>query len=113
LITEALAFRPQGRGTDLAIALRDIARLLRRRAVVFVVSDFLAEGYEAPLAVCARRHDVIPVVVSDPVEDELPAAGLSGLWPVAARRKRGCRRCSSPPPPRSRSPSAPSWTGPR
>src|SRR5437660_9540567 len=83
LITETLAFRPQGRGTDLSIALRDIARLLRRRAVVFVVSDFLAEGYEAPLAVCARRHDVIPVVVSDPVEDELPASGLSGLWPVA------------------------------
>jgi uncharacterized protein (DUF58 family) len=83
LITEALAFQPRGRGTDLALALRDVTRLLRRRAVVFVVSDFLASGYELALAVCARRHDVIPVVVSDPVEDELPAEALSGLWPVA------------------------------
>jgi uncharacterized protein (DUF58 family) len=83
LITEALAFQPRGRGTDLALALRDVTRLLRRRAVVFVVSDFLASGYELALAVCARRHDVIPVVVNDPVEDELPAEALSGLWPVA------------------------------
>jgi uncharacterized protein (DUF58 family) len=83
LISEALAFQPSGRGTDIALALRDVTRLLRRRAVVFVVSDFLAPDYEQALAVCARRHDVIPVVVSDPVEDELPADALSGLWPVA------------------------------
>jgi hypothetical protein len=82
LITEALAFAPQGRRTDLTAALSDIARLLRRRAVVFVVSDFLADGYESALAVCARRHDVVPVVVTDPVEAALPAA-LAGLWPVA------------------------------
>jgi uncharacterized protein (DUF58 family) len=82
IITEALAFQPQGRRTDLAAAVSDIARLLRRRAVVFVVSDFLAGDYESALAVCARRHDVVPVVVTDPVEDELPE-GLAGLWPVA------------------------------
>jgi uncharacterized protein (DUF58 family) len=83
LISEALAFRPRGQGTDVALALRDVTRFLRRRAVVFVVSDFLSADYEAALAVCARRHDVIPVVVSDPVEDELPTGALSGLWPVA------------------------------
>jgi hypothetical protein len=49
---------------------------------VFLVSDFLAEGYEAALAVCARRHDVVPVVVTDPIEDALPPVGLSGLWPA-------------------------------
>src|SRR5207248_9398150 len=52
----------------------------RRRAVVFVVSDFLADGYESALAVLSRRHDVVPVVVSDPVEEKLPE--LRGLWPV-------------------------------
>ena len=83
LISEALAYEPRGGGTDVALALRDITRLLRRRAVVFVVSDFLSADYEGPLAVCARRHDVIPVVISDPIEEELPSAGLSGLWPVA------------------------------
>jgi len=82
LITEALAFQPAGRKTDLGLILGDLTRLLRRRAVVFVVSDFLAEGYEAALAVCARRHDVVPVVVTDPVEEALPPAGLTGLWPA-------------------------------
>ncbi|HEY6911042.1 MAG TPA: DUF58 domain-containing protein [Myxococcales bacterium] len=81
LITEALAFRPRGRGTDLAGALGHLSTAQRRKAVVFVVSDFLAEGYEQALAVLARRHDVIPVVVSDAVEESLPR--LRGLWPVA------------------------------
>ena len=80
LITEALAFKPEGRGTDLAGALGHITRVQRRRAVVFVVSDFLAGNYERALAVCARRHDLIPVVVSDPLEDRLPE--LRGLWPL-------------------------------
>ncbi|MFL5390915.1 MAG: DUF58 domain-containing protein [Myxococcales bacterium] len=83
LITEALAFHPAGRKTDLALILGDLTRLLRRRAVVFVVSDFLSEGYEAALAVCARRHDLVPVVVTDPVEEALPPSGLSGLWPAS------------------------------
>ena len=80
LITEALAFKPAGRGTDLAGALGHITRVQRRKAVVFVVSDFISGNYEQALAVCARRHDVIPVIVSDPIEDALP--DLRGLWPV-------------------------------
>ena len=81
LITETLAFQPRGRGTDIAGALEHLTTAQRRKAVVFVVSDFLADGYENPLAVLARRHDVVPVVVSDPVEEKLPDVG--GLWPVA------------------------------
>jgi uncharacterized protein (DUF58 family) len=80
LITETLAFQPRGRGTDIAGALEHLTTAQRRKAVVFVVSDFLADGYENPLAVLARRHDVVPVVVSDPVEEILPQ--IDGLWPV-------------------------------
>ncbi|MCA1825970.1 MAG: DUF58 domain-containing protein [Myxococcales bacterium] len=80
LITETLAFQPRGRGTDIAGALEHVISAQRRKAVVFVVSDFLADGYENPLAVLARRHDVVPVVVSDPVEEKLPE--IQGLWPV-------------------------------
>src|SRR5439155_25617487 len=47
LISEALAYEPRGRGTDAALALRDITRLLRRRAVVFVLRDFLVADYES------------------------------------------------------------------
>lgn len=80
LITETLAFQPRGRGTDLSAALGHLSMAQRRRAVVFVVSDFLGGSYEAALAVLARRHDVIPVVVTDPAEEALP--DLPGLWPV-------------------------------
>ena len=80
LITEALAFQPRGRGTDLAAALGHLTMAQRRKAVVFVVSDFLADDWEQPLAVLSRRHDVVPVVVSDPVEEALPP--LPGLWPL-------------------------------
>ena len=90
LITEVLAYQTAGRGTDLAGALRHLTRAQRKRAVVFLVSDFLApEGQwadvEAALAVASRRHDLVPVVVSDPIEEALPAkagSGLWGLWPV-------------------------------
>ena len=80
LISETLAFRPAGRGTDLAAALGHLSSAQRRRAVVFVVSDFLADGYEQALAVLSRRHEVVPVVLSDPAEEALP--GIPGLWPV-------------------------------
>ena len=80
LISETLAFRPRGRGTNLAAALGHLSSAQRRRAVVFVVSDFLAEGYEQALAVLSRRHEVVPVVLSDPAEEALP--GIPGLWPV-------------------------------
>ena len=79
LISETLAYRPTGRGTDLAAALGHLSRAQRRRAV-FVVSDFLADGYEQGLAVLSRRHEVVPVVLSDPAEEALP--GIPGLWPV-------------------------------
>ena len=80
LITETLAFQPQGKGTDIAAALGHLSMAQRRSAVVFVVSDFLADGYEASLAVLGRRHDVVPVVVTDPAEESLP--DLAGLWPM-------------------------------
>jgi uncharacterized protein (DUF58 family) len=80
LISETLGFRPRGCGTDLAAALGHLTTAQRRRAVVFVVSDFLSDDYEQALAVLARRHDVVPVVVTDPLEEKLPALG--GLWPL-------------------------------
>jgi len=80
LISETLAFRPLGRGTDIGAALGHLSTAQRRRAVVFVVSDFLTEGYEQALAVLSRRHDVVPVVLSDPLEETLPDA--PGLWPA-------------------------------
>lgn len=79
VIREVLYFRPEGRATDLAQALRFLYRTVTKRAVVFVVSDFLADGYEQPLRVAARKHDVIAVTITDPREEDLPPIGLLDL----------------------------------
>ncbi|RMG18694.1 MAG: DUF58 domain-containing protein [Deltaproteobacteria bacterium] len=76
LITEILTFRPQHRGTDLAGALEYHQRVMHRSSVTFLISDFLDEGWEKALRLCARRHDLIPVVLRDPWEEHLPAVGM-------------------------------------
>lgn len=65
-----------GRGTAMAPALDHLARVLRRRSVVFVISDFLTTGYAQSLQTLARRHDVIALVLVDPLDLELPDVGL-------------------------------------
>jgi uncharacterized protein (DUF58 family) len=79
VVTEILEHRALGRGTDLAAGLTWLLRVAKRRAVTFVISDFLVEQYEAPLRAAARTHDVIPVVVRDPFEDVFPHLGLVEL----------------------------------
>lgn len=72
VIRELLYHEPVGRGTDIAVALEQLNRALTRRAVVFLVSDFLAPDYERPLQIVSHRHDLIPIVVRDRREAELP-----------------------------------------
>jgi uncharacterized protein (DUF58 family) len=79
VIREVLYFRPQGRTTDIAMALEHLQRTVTKRSVVFVVSDFLGTDFSRPLRVAARKHDVIAVTVTDPREEELPALGLLEL----------------------------------
>jgi uncharacterized protein (DUF58 family) len=63
--------------TDLARALADAARMVRRRALIFVVSDFISpEGWERPLGQLAARHDVVAVRLTDPLEVRMPNLGL-------------------------------------
>jgi uncharacterized protein (DUF58 family) len=79
VINDLLAFEPAGTATDLAAALRFVDPILRRRAVVFLVSDFLTTGYRPDLERLARRHDVIALQLYDPRERELPDVGLISL----------------------------------
>ncbi len=79
IIRELLYHEPQRRGTDIAEALTFLNRVTTRKSVCFLVSDFLAEGYEPALRVARRRHDLIPVVITDPRETELPAVGFLEL----------------------------------
>jgi uncharacterized protein (DUF58 family) len=76
LIREILFFEPKGRGTDLANPLEFINRVTTRRAVIFLLSDFQADGFEQPFTICARRHDLIAVPIEDPGDWQLPPAGI-------------------------------------
>jgi uncharacterized protein (DUF58 family) len=89
LIRDLLAFEPVGRGTDIALALDRLNRTLKRRAIIFLISDFmvpatsLAPGrsldFEQALLVTNRRHDLVAVTVTDPRELVWPAVGLVAL----------------------------------
>lgn len=78
LIRDLLAFKPARSGTDIVSALQTVERLARRRAIVFLISDFLVgpPEYARELALVSRRHDLIAVVLSDPREADWPDVGL-------------------------------------
>lgn len=72
VIRELLTFEPKRRGTNVSAALEHLNRVLRRRSVVFIISDFLDQGYEHALRVSRKRHDIIPICIRDPREREMP-----------------------------------------
>lgn len=76
VIGEILAFEPMSRGTNLAAALDLLGKISRRRSVVFLVSDFLSDGWEHAARIARQRHELVPVVVGDPLETGLPKVGL-------------------------------------
>ena len=79
IVRDLIALEPAGRGTDLGAALRFARRILRRRGIVAVLSDFQDRGYERALGILRARHDVIAFELRDPCEAEVPAAGLVTL----------------------------------
>jgi uncharacterized protein (DUF58 family) len=79
VVSELLAFDPAGRTTDLGASLGWLDTVLRRRAVLFILSDFMSDGWSGALDRLARRHDVVAVRLTDPRERTLPDAGLAAL----------------------------------
>lgn len=79
LIRDLLYCQPMGTGTSIKLALDHLNRICKRGTVVFLISDFQDNRYEAALKVVCRRHDIIPIVVADPRESELPNVGLVRL----------------------------------
>jgi uncharacterized protein (DUF58 family) len=79
LIRDILFFKPQGRGTEPALALDYLNNIVTRRAVVFFVSDFQAPDFSRALAVSGRRHDFIAIHIRDERERVLPNIGIITL----------------------------------
>jgi uncharacterized protein (DUF58 family) len=76
IIREVLDFRPGRRGTNIAEGLRFLTGAIKKRSIVFLISDFLDEGYEDALRIAGRKHDLVGVKLYDPREAELPPVGL-------------------------------------
>lgn len=79
VIRELLYFKPQAKRTSISNALDYLEKVLHRRSVVFLISDFLDEGYERPLQLMRRRHDLVAVSLYDPRERVLPDVGFINL----------------------------------
>ena len=76
VLRELLYFRPHGIETDINAALEYLNRLTRKRATVFLVSDFISEGYEKALQIANKKHDIVAITITDPRERAMPGVGL-------------------------------------
>ncbi|MEZ5049974.1 MAG: DUF58 domain-containing protein [Saprospiraceae bacterium] len=76
IIREVLDLEPEGKTTNLKEALNFLNQVQKKKAIVFVLSDFMVEDYELPLRIAARRHDLIGLHIFDHAEYELPNVGL-------------------------------------
>jgi uncharacterized protein (DUF58 family) len=75
IIREVLAYQPRRHGTRIGRSLETMVQVLKRRCILFLISDFRDADFEGPLRLAALKHDLIPVVVSDPREAALPPLG--------------------------------------
>ncbi len=79
IIREVLSFEPEGKSTNLKGALEYMNSTIKKRSIVFLLSDFMDSGYDKILRIIGKKHDLIGVVLNDKREAELPAMGLIKL----------------------------------
>ncbi|TES94143.1 MAG: DUF58 domain-containing protein [Candidatus Cloacimonadota bacterium] len=76
IIRDLLYFKPQGKKTNITLALEHLNRVMKKRSIVFLISDFLDTGFEKPMKITAQKHDLIAIRILDPLELSIP--GFSG-----------------------------------
>jgi len=79
LIRELLYFRPERNGTNILSALDYMNKVIRKKSIVFLVSDFMSGAYESALRATAKKHDLIAVRMCDPREESLPETGYVAM----------------------------------
>ena len=79
VIKEVMEHQPQQKHTDITVALDFLNRVLNRRSVCFLISDFISEGFEKTLRITNKKHDMVAISITDPRERELPAVGFIEL----------------------------------
>ncbi|MCA2004913.1 MAG: DUF58 domain-containing protein, partial [Ignavibacterium sp.] len=76
IVREVLSFKPEGNKTDLRAALEYLNKAVKKRSIVFLLSDFIDDGFEKILRVVSKKHDLIGIVLEDRREKEIPQLGL-------------------------------------
>ncbi len=76
IIRELLEFQPKNKSTDIKKALEFLSSVMKKKAIVFVLSDFMDEGYEKPLQIASKKHDLTGIRVFDTKEVEIPNIGI-------------------------------------
>ncbi|HSP11680.1 MAG TPA: DUF58 domain-containing protein [Salegentibacter sp.] len=76
IIRELLEFKPEGKKTDIAAALKYLSNVLKKKAIVFLLSDFIADDYQHTLKIAANKHDLTGIRVYDRREEEIPNLGI-------------------------------------
>jgi uncharacterized protein (DUF58 family) len=79
IVRELLSFDPKSRTTSIKAALEYLNHVLKKRSIVFLISDFMDKGYESALRIAGKRHDLIGITLLDPREQGLPDIGLITL----------------------------------
>jgi len=79
VVREILFHKPKGKKTNITAALEFLSRVTKRRAVIFLVSDFISSGYEKALQIANKRHDIVAITVTDPREIDMPSVGFIEL----------------------------------
>ena len=75
IIREILNFKPQGRGTSIHNGLVYLNKVIKKKAIIFLISDFIDDAYSKPLKISSRKHDLISINISDLRERSLPDTG--------------------------------------
>lgn len=80
IIRELIELKPEGSGSELSVALEFFNSIVKKRSILFILSDFFTENYSNSLSIAARKHDIVGIQVVDPAEIDLPRAGLIPAW---------------------------------
>ncbi|MFC1620853.1 DUF58 domain-containing protein [Candidatus Omnitrophota bacterium] len=76
VIRELLYYKPKGKKTNINTAIEYLGKVLKKKAVIFLISDFIDSNYEKRLRILNKRHDIVAIPISDPRETVLPDVGL-------------------------------------
>jgi len=76
IIRELLEFKPVSKKTDLSQAIKYLSNVMKKKAIVFVLSDFITDGYEQPMKIAANKHDITGIRIYDQREESIPSLGM-------------------------------------